>query len=124
MAIELWVTLRSLGEGWFGDVIDRQHALAAAFADKLSAAPDFELAIAPASNIVCYRHRPDGVVDRDALDAHNRALRQRVVEDGTFYIVGTQLPSGYHLRSTLMNPLTETSDLDALLDHLRALCRR
>ncbi|MDQ3334832.1 MAG: aminotransferase class I/II-fold pyridoxal phosphate-dependent enzyme [Myxococcota bacterium] len=117
MSIELWTALRSRGGQWFGDVVDRQHELALALAAKVDAAPDFELALAPESNIVCYRHT--GATD---LDAHNRALKKRVVEDGKFYIVGTQLPSGYHLRSTLMNPLTETRDLDELLDHLRSLC--
>ncbi len=118
MAIELWVAIRARGDAWFGAVIDRQCELAAQLAAKVAAAPDFELALVPEMNIVCYRHL--GAAD---LDAHNRALRQRVVEDGRFYIVGTQLPSGYHLRSTLMNPLAEPADLDDLLDHLRALCR-
>jgi L-2,4-diaminobutyrate decarboxylase len=122
MAIELWTALRAHGEAWFGEVVDRQHALAAELAAKVEAASDFELALAPESNIVCFRHRPPGKDGAD-LDAHNRALRRRVVEDGTFYIVGTQLPAGYHLRTTLMNPLTESRDLDELLDHLRALCR-
>ena len=31
-------------------------------------------------------------------------------------------PLGY-LRSSAMNPLAEEADLDALLDHLRQLCR-
>ncbi|HUJ57097.1 MAG TPA: pyridoxal-dependent decarboxylase [Kofleriaceae bacterium] len=118
MAIELWTALRVHGEAWFGEVVDRQLALAAALARKVLAAPDFELALPPALNIVCYRH-----TGADELDAHNRALRDRVVHDGRFYIVGTQLPRGYFLRSTLMNPLIEERDLDDLLDHLRALCR-
>jgi L-2,4-diaminobutyrate decarboxylase len=117
MAIELWTALRCYGETWFAEVVDRQHALARELAEKIAAASDFELALAPESNIVCFRHT--GARD---LDAHNRGLRRRVVEDGTFYIVGTQLPAGYHLRCTLMNPLTESSDLDDLLEHLRALC--
>jgi L-2,4-diaminobutyrate decarboxylase len=121
MGVELWAALRTLGEPWFGEVIDRQHALARALADRVTAAPDFELAIAPESNIVCYRHVP---ASGDDLDAHNRGLRMRVVEDGRFYIVGTQLRDRYWLRSTLMNPLTETRDLDELLDHLRSLCPR
>jgi L-2,4-diaminobutyrate decarboxylase len=119
MAVEVWATLRALGEGWFADVVDRQHALAAELAAKVDAAPDFELALAPESNIVCYRQT--GAAD---LDAHNQALRQRVVEDGRFYIVGTRLPSGYYLRSTLMNPLIEPRDLDELLEHLRQLACR
>ncbi len=117
MAIEVWTQLRVHGEELFGAIVDRQVHLARLLAAKVSAAPDFELALAPESNIVCYRYT-GGTGD---LDAANRALRQRVVEDGRFYIVGTQLPRGYFLRSTLMNPLIEPSDLDALLVHLRDL---
>ncbi len=118
MAIELWTQLRTHGEQLFGDIIDRQVELTRSFAAKLAAAPDFELALDPELNIICYRHVPPGVTD---LDAHNRALRQRVVEDGTFYIVGTKLGDHYWLRSTIMNPLIEPSDFDHLLDHLRCL---
>lgn len=113
MAIELWTALRAHGEAWFGEVIDRQMALTRAFAQKIAAAPDFELHQAPDSNIVCYRLR----------GADNRALRQRVLEDGRWYVVGTQLGDAYWLRSTIMNPLIEEDDFDRLLDHLRALCR-
>jgi L-2,4-diaminobutyrate decarboxylase len=123
MAIELWCALRVHGEALFGEIVERLVVLAAQLAGKVDAAPDFELALDPELNIVCYRHRPAGIELPAAIDAHNRALRQRVVEDGRFYIVGTQLPGGYYLRSTLMNPLAEESDLDDLLDHLRNLCR-
>jgi L-2,4-diaminobutyrate decarboxylase len=125
MSFELWAALRAHGETVFGDIVDRQAELARQLAAKVAAAPDFELALMPESNIVCYRHIIDHPAKRSPadLDTHNRMLRKRVVDDGTFYIVGTQLPGGYYLRSTLMNPLTETSDLDALLEHLRDLCR-
>ncbi|MBA2539765.1 MAG: aminotransferase class V-fold PLP-dependent enzyme, partial [Deltaproteobacteria bacterium] len=119
MALELWSALRTQGEAWFGEVVDRQAELARQLAAKVAAAPDFELALMPESNIVCFRHL--GSVTPGELDAHNRMLRKRVIEDGTFYIVGTQLPGGFYLRSTLMNPLTEEVDLDALLDYLREL---
>ena len=121
MAVELWSVLRSHGEATLGAIVDRQHALAAEFAAKLAAAPDFELALAPESNIVCYRHVPAGMTDPAAIDAHNRTLRGKLVADGRFYIVGTKLSRGYHLRSTIMNPLTESRDLDELLAHLRTL---
>jgi L-2,4-diaminobutyrate decarboxylase len=86
----------------------------------IEAAPDFELALEPETCVVCYRHLPGPGVE---LDAHNRALRARVAQDGRFYIVATQLPRGYFLRSAIMNPLIERRDLTALLDHLRELCR-
>ncbi|HEY4182099.1 MAG TPA: pyridoxal-dependent decarboxylase [Kofleriaceae bacterium] len=125
MAIEMWTALRVHGESWFGAVVDRQRQLAIHLAQLVDAAPDFELALAPESNIVCFRHIPEGVPEdaRETLDRHNRGLRERIVEDGTFYIVGTQLPGGFYLRSTLMNPMTEHDDLTALLDHIRTLAR-
>lgn len=123
MANAVWATLRVHGEELFGDIVDRLVALAGELAARVERADDFELALAPACNIVCYRHRPPGLPPGPALDAHNRTLRQRVVEDGRFYIVGTELPSGYYLRSAIMNPLVEPADFDALLAHLRKLCR-
>jgi len=120
MSIELWCALRSHGAACFADIIDRQIALTHELAAKLAATSDFEVALPPTANILCYRHLAPGRVD---LDAHNRDLRRRVVDDGRFYIVGTQLRSGYHLRSTLMNPLIESRDLDDLIEHLRTLCR-
>jgi L-2,4-diaminobutyrate decarboxylase len=121
MAIEVWTALRVYGEAWFGEVVERLIVLAATLAGKLRDSSDFEVAHDPELNIVCYRHVPPGISGAE-LDAHNRALRQRVVEDGRFYIVGTQLASGYHLRSTIMNPLIEPHDLDELIEHLRTLC--
>lgn len=123
MAVKLWCSLRVHGEELFADIVDRLFALATALADKFAAASDFELALGPEANIVCYRHRPSGIAPGPELDAHNRELRVRVVEDGNFYVAGTQLESGYYLRSALMNPLIELVDLDGLLEHLRALCR-
>jgi L-2,4-diaminobutyrate decarboxylase len=113
MSIEVWTALRVHGEQLFGDIVDRLCALTKTFAERIRATDDFELALEPELNIVCYRHKT----------ADNRALRQRVVEDGRFYIVGTQLPGGYYLRSTIMNPLIEPTDFDELLAHLRTLCR-
>ena len=121
MAVEVWACLRAHGEELFGAIVDRQHALARELAGLVEAAPDFELALAPESNIVCFRHVPDPGAD---LDAHNRALRQRALEDGRFYIAGARLARGYFLRSAIMNPRTERRDLAALLEHLRELCRR
>ena len=123
MAIEVWTALRVHGEELFGEIIDRLVVLAAEMAARLRNTDDFEVALDPELNIVCYRHRPYELEPGPGLDAHNRSLRQRVVEDGRFYIVGTQLPRGYFLRSTIMNPLIEPSDFDALIEHLRSLCR-
>lgn len=120
MAFELHAALRTHGVGLLRACVDRLCDAAGALAARVQAAPDFELALAPAANIVCYRHRPAGLAARD-LDAHQRQLRQRLVERGHFYIVTTTLRGEVWLRSALMNPLVEAADLDGLLAELRAL---
>ena len=71
---------------------------------------------APESNIVCFRYAPPGVADLDALQA---AIRKRLLADGSFYIVQTQLAAGLHLRTTIINPLTAERHLGALIDAVR-----
>src|SRR5262249_19777045 len=51
MAIEVWAALRVYGEGWFAEVVDRLIELAQVMADKVRAAPDFELVVEPEANI-------------------------------------------------------------------------
>jgi L-2,4-diaminobutyrate decarboxylase len=114
----LYTSLRTVGEAPLVAFLDHTMALAAAFADLLQRAPDFELACRPQANIVCFRHRPEGGGD---LDAHQRALRQRLLQDGRFYVVQAALPQGVFLRTTLINMRTTVADLQALLEVIREL---
>src|SRR3954469_8574291 len=81
-----------------------------------SADPDFELAVDPDPNIVCFRYAPSGRHDLDALQAR---IRQKIVGEGSFYLVQTRLPAGLFLRTTLINPFTSESDLRDLLREIR-----
>ena len=79
--------------------------------------PDFEVAVEPDANIVCFRFAPPG---RDHLDLLQAKVRRDIVADGSFYLVQAQLPRGLHLRTTLVNPFTSEADLLALLEAVRA----
>ena len=109
--------LQTLGERPFIAALEHALDLAEHLASAVQAAPDFELALPPDCNIVCFRHAPPGVTDRDA---HNRRIRAAIVQSGAFYLVQTTLPRGLFLRCTLLNPRTTTADLDALLAAIRA----
>ena len=114
----LYTSLQTLGEAPFVQFLDHTMFLAAEFTAMLEAAPDFELACRPQANIVCFRHLPAGGGD---LDAHNRAVRERLLRDGRFYVVQATLPEGVYLRTTLINPRTTVDDLRELLDVIREL---
>ncbi len=123
MALKVYVALRVHGEAFFGDYVDHVFALSRRFAARLAASPDFELALPPAQNIVCFRHRPAGASAAD-LDALQARVRDHVVQAGHAYLVKTRLPAGVFLRTTIINPLTTDADLDAVLDAVRAAAQQ
>lgn len=125
MSLGLYAAIALLGEPVFEAYVDRTFARARYLAERLRAAPDFELAVEPEANIVCFRYAPRGAADLDALQ---RRIRDAVVRKGSFYLVMTRLDAprmhpGLFLRVTLVNPRTTEADLDALLEELRCCAR-
>lgn len=116
MALTLYAALAGHGPTLFEDYLDGVMALTARFADALRDAPDFDLALQPACNIVCFRHTPKGATDLDALQDR---IRRRVLAEGGFYIVQTRLRTGLYLRTTLINPATREQDLVDLMATIR-----
>jgi L-2,4-diaminobutyrate decarboxylase len=116
MGLELWAALALQGTRMFSDYVTRMFDLGRTFAAMLEDADDFELAVEPDCNIVCFRHVP---ADFQDLDGHQERVRARLVAEGSFYLVQTRLRGHVHLRVTLINPLTTESDLEALLHAIR-----
>ncbi|MEP7124163.1 MAG: pyridoxal-dependent decarboxylase [Byssovorax sp.] len=116
LGFQLYAALAIHGTKHFGDYVADTFDRAARFAERLGREPDFEVATPPQCNIVCFRHRPEGATDLDALQAR---LRRALIEDGSFYLVQTRLPAGLFLRITIINPATSDADLDALVYRLR-----
>jgi L-2,4-diaminobutyrate decarboxylase len=121
MALELYASLTEHGTAFFADYVTRMFDLARWFARELAAAADFELAIEPQANIVCFRVVPEGVADLDALQL---AIREDLVRSGAFYVVRTRLRDRVWLRTTIINARTSEADLRALIDAVRAAARR
>ncbi|MBP9086548.1 MAG: pyridoxal-dependent decarboxylase [Kofleriaceae bacterium] len=125
MAMELYVSLRVHGAAMFTEIVERQCALGQRFAQLVAEADDFELALLPDLNIVCYRYQPPSWRNANsaAIAQLQREVRAALVADGSHYIVATTLPSGYWLRSAFMNSLATEDDLQELLQHLRRIGR-
>ena len=118
MSLKIFTLLKLYGEAVFAAVVDQVYDLGQKFAKMIAKRPNFELAMEPECNIVCFRMVKDGVSD---LNAYNQALRERILEKGHFYIVQTTLRDKLYLRTSLMNPLTTEQDLTILLDELESL---
>lgn len=119
MSLKLYAALTVHGTAMFSDYVTEMFDLARRFASRVSDAPDFELAVEPEANIVCFRFIGNPAVAGAARDAIQDELRSRIILDGGFYLVRTSLPEGVFLRVTIINPATTDSDLGALLDAIR-----
>ncbi len=118
MSAKIYAILHTYGEGIFTEYIDTVYGLARRFAEQIRSRPALELAIEPESNIVCFRHVGDGNDTPAQLSERNARIRQRLLQDGRFYIVQTTLHGHLWLRVSLMNPFTTDAQLSELLDEV------
>lgn len=120
MSFKLYATLAAYGPALLDAYVTRVVDLAVAFAALLRDQPDFELAVDPQCNIVCFQYCPAGPpLDDTARDALQAAVRKAVITRGHFYLVQTRLRGALWLRTTLMGPFTTIADLASLLDEIR-----
>lgn len=119
MSLHWFILLKLYGIQVFDQFVTRQYDLASTFANLIKRHPNFDLAIEPSSNILCFRYRPiDKNLSQAILNELNSAIRQRLLEDGEYYLVQTNLRGIRYLRTTLMNPFTEKEHLAQLLEKI------
>lgn len=117
MGLKVFTTLQAHGYGFFDETVTRVCDLGLAMAALVNAHPHFELACNPPCNIVCFRYRREGQ-SKAATNVLNQKIRQALLEEGSFYIVQTQLHGETWLRTTITNPFTSIEDIQNLLNKL------
>ena len=120
MSLKLWAAFSLYGTQGLGDLIDNVFAKAQLFAEKISNQADFELLMQPQTNIVCFRFIEDGLGATE-LNQLQSNIRQKIVRSGTFHITQVAHHGKLWLRTTIMNPLTNADDFDALLELIRGI---
>ena len=114
MALKLWAAFSVYGIDGMGQLVDEAYAKAQLFAEKIKAQPDFELLMAPETNIVCFRYLETALAEA-ALNQQQSKIREQIVQSGAFHLTQVDLHGITWLRTTLMNPFTTAEDLDQLL---------
>ena len=118
LVLRIYSILRTYGADVFKDTVEYLYDLGKVFAEKIKQNPAFELAIEPPTNIVCFRFIGAKDVDLNIL---NTKIREKIIENGRFYIVSTVLNGKVYLRVSLMNPLTTMKELEELLGFIGGL---
>ncbi|NLE04506.1 MAG: aminotransferase class I/II-fold pyridoxal phosphate-dependent enzyme [Crenarchaeota archaeon] len=120
MGLKLYLSLMTYGTKFFGDYITKMYDLTKKCADIIKNSPDFELAIEPQSNIICFRY-----INNDSRDTNElqKQIRKDILKKATFYIVQTQLKDKIYLRCTIINPLTTEQHFKDLMQEVRDILK-
>lgn len=120
MAFNIYTCLSVYGTGLFSDYIDRVYDLTKEFAWIIKESDDFELAVEPECNIICFRYLDKRQTDLNSLQFK---IRRKILNEGSFYLVQAVLKDRSYLRCTLINPLTTINDLKELLERVRSVVK-
>jgi len=83
---------------------------------------EFELAATPQLSTLVFRYRPvvDGaVIDDDAADAINPAIRAAIFASGDAVVAGTKVAGRHYLKFTLLNAEASLGDIQEIIELIR-----
>ncbi|NJK83925.1 MAG: hypothetical protein HC912_09080 [Saprospiraceae bacterium] len=117
MSLKVYALIKAYGVAIWEEYVTRMFNLGKVFAKLIHQTPNFELAIEPDCNIVCFRYVPKDATQH--LEQLNHQIHQNLYEQGDFYFVKTKLRGNTYLRTTLMNPFTDINHLRELLERIQ-----
>ncbi len=120
LGIIAYTALKYYGNNYYGEYIDSRYDLASRFAAMVSIDPQFELAVEPMSNIVCFRYILKNK-NEISLNQINEAIREQIIKEGSYYVVQTETEGKIWIRLTIINPLTSMENLKNLLVRIKEL---
>lgn len=114
LGIIAYTALKYYGTDYLRTYIESRYDLTQEFAKMLRTEKNFQIAVQPESNIICFRYAPEGL-ENQQLNRLNANIRKNIIKEGSFYIVQTELNGTVWLRLTIINPVTGIDDLRFLL---------
>jgi aromatic-L-amino-acid decarboxylase len=115
-ALKLWFVIRHYGVEGLRLHVHRHVDLAQRFSRWVEESPDFELAVKPPLNLVCFRHKGGDELNRRLLDELNGS--------GELYLTHTVLEGRYTLRLSVGQTHTEGRHVEAAWKRIRAVAAR
>jgi glutamate/tyrosine decarboxylase-like PLP-dependent enzyme len=121
-ALKIWLSVKVLGLGWFRALVDRCCRLTE-FARRLldEQAAVFEVLSPPRLSVVCFRYRPAGEWQEEALDRLNLALAEELRATGRAFLSTTRLGGRVALRFCFVNWRTTAADVEEVVGLLATL---
>jgi aromatic-L-amino-acid decarboxylase len=113
-ALKLWFLLADAGVAGLRARVERDLANARWFAERVAAAPGWEIVAPVPFQTVCIRHVPAGMQSEAEIAAHNLAIARRINEGGAAYLTPSVLKGKQILRVSIGAETTERRHVQAL----------
>jgi L-2,4-diaminobutyrate decarboxylase len=120
LGIIAYTAMKYYGNNYYKEYIDSRYDLAIEFSKLVKSSASLQNAIEPESNIVCFRFASYKCSDLN-LNSINSEIRDRIIKEGSFYIVQTELDGNIWLRLTIINPVTSINDLQMLVKRVQEI---
>ena len=116
LGLRLFLVLAALGERGLAEYIERQFQVTMDAYAYIQGLPDFECAVRPQSNILCFRFQ--------GSDELQLRVRSELIARGTFYLSTTVFHGRRYLRAVFMNPETSLEDVKRLTHEIRSFVEK
>ncbi len=114
-SLAVWATLRAYGRQGHRAMVERHLDLAQRLGKRVEQESELELLAPVKLNVVCFRHRPPGL-EGDALDEHNLALGEDILNDSRVFFGTTRYRGKTAFRPAIVNWRTTERDIDLIAD--------
>ncbi len=114
MSVKVAALIHENGLSKIGQYVEKCFDNGKLFAQIISQNPDFQLAAQPECNIVCFRYVGKNLED-NALNAINKKIREKLLQQGEFYILKTEIEGKTFFRVSLMNVFSSEKEFKTLL---------
>lgn len=117
--LHTYAIMRLYGDAIYQQNVDMLFDMGKQFAEMIKNEKDMELALEPKSNIICFRFIPE-TADADEV---NKKISEKLLEDGSYYVVSTTVRGKFYLRITIMNPFTDKTCLQGLIAKIKEIAK-
>lgn len=122
-ALKIWMSMQTLGLGWFRQLVQRCCDLADHAQRLLEASDCFEILYPRQLSIVCFRYRRAGF-DESTLDALNERICRELQLTGRAFLSSTRIRGKFAQRMCFINWRTTARDVEEIVDLLRTIGER
>ena len=122
-ALKLWMSLQVFGVKSFSRAIQQGFERAEQAEERLQAMSGWRIITTAQMGILTFRAEPNGY-NEEAINQHNKALVEDILNDGVAMIISTALRNKIVLRMCTINPRTTEDDIRDTLKRLDALSQR